>query len=250
MGEGIQWLRRLLEHAGYVAHRWPTTRFDGMGDALTLMGRRGYHPRVIIDCGANVGQWMTLASRVFPDAAWHLIEPQPACVLALRILSAARENVTIHPMAVSSPGTAVVTMLGGGEGTGTGTGNFVALPGETFSDQRVLEATTLDRLLAHRLQPSDRTLLKLDVEQHEIEVLKGAERVLPSIEVVLTEVSIYDVDGRRPTFGDVFEYLGSRGFEFYDVACLSGRRRDQRLRQADVLFARSGSALLADRDWA
>jgi FkbM family methyltransferase len=242
------WLRRRLERFGYVAHRWPVTRFDGMSDALTLLKQRGYQPRVIVDCGANVGQWLTLATRIFPDAASHVVEPQPACLATLRKIAARRDRVMIHPVAVSSPETASVRMLGGGDGTGTG--NFVALPGETGTDQQTVEATTLDELLADSLQPSDRTLLKLDVEQHELEVLKGAARLLPLVEVVLTELSLYDVSGGRPTFKAVFEHLQSRGFEFYDVACLSSRPRDKRLRQADMLFVHRDSALLKDRNWA
>lgn len=246
----VDWLRGQLARYGYVAHRWPTTRFDGMLDALRLLKTRAYEPRVIIDCGANVGQWLTLASGVFPRAAWHVVEPQAACVRRLRDLTAGRTDVTIHPVAVTSPGTPTVRMLGGNDGTGSG--NFVALPGESQPDQQIVEATTLDALFRERLRPDQRILLKLDVEQHEIEVLTGAEDLLRSVvEVILTEVSIYDVNGGvRPTFAEVYEHLRGRGFVFYDVACLSGRPRDQRLRQADVIFARSDSALLQDREWA
>jgi FkbM family methyltransferase len=248
MGHTNDWLRGRLERLGFVAHRWPTTRFNGMAEALTLLKQRDYRPKVIVDCGANVGQWMTQAKAVFPDAEWHLVEPQAACVAQLRSLVAATGRAVIHPFAVTAPGPATLRMLGGGDGTGTG--NFVALADETYSDERTVEATTLDRLLGDRLERSDRTLLKLDVEQHEIEVLEGAAQILRLVEVVLTEVSVYDVTGRRPTFSDVLEYLHRRGFEFYDVACLSSRPRDKRLRQMDVIFIRGDSALLSDRDWA
>jgi FkbM family methyltransferase len=248
MSHTTEWLRGRLERFGFVAHRWPTTRFNGMTDALTLLEQRDYRPGVIIDCGANVGQWMTQARAVYPDAEWHLIEPQPACVEQLRSVTAAIERVTIHPFAATAPGPATVRMLGGGDGTGTG--NFVALADEAYPDEQTAAATTLDRLLGDRLHRSDRALLKLDVEQHEIEVLQGATQVLGAIEVVLTEVSVYDVTGRRPTFTDVLDYLHGRGFDFYDVACLSSRPRDKRLRQMDVIFVRNDSALLSDHDWA
>jgi len=39
-----------------------------MGDALRLMRAAGYAPRVVVDAGANVGEWSTLASAIFPEA--------------------------------------------------------------------------------------------------------------------------------------------------------------------------------------
>ena len=48
-----------------------------MADSLELLRRAGYRPGVVIDCGANTGQWARLASAVFPESEYHLIEPQP-----------------------------------------------------------------------------------------------------------------------------------------------------------------------------
>src|SRR5262245_4062043 len=43
---------------------------------------------------------------------------------------------------------------------------------------------TLDELFSDHIQPSDRTLLKLDIEGHEIEALRGASELLQRVEVV------------------------------------------------------------------
>ena len=243
------WLRARLSGLGYVAHRWPTTRFDGMADALQLLKVRGYSPRVVIDCGANVGQWTTLASSIFDNSEWHLVEPQPACVRELRQIVSANPRVTVHPVALTRGGTTSVRMIGGGH-NGQGTGNFVAMPGESDADAQVFPASTLDDLFSKSLQVTDRAFLKLDLETHELEALHGALRMLPLTEVVLSEVSIFDITGSRPTFGDIFAFLREHGFEFYDVACLSSRPRDKRLRQADVIFVRRDSQLLTDHAWA
>ena len=130
-----------------------------------------------------------------------------------------------------------------------GTGNFVALPGETDIDEQRMPATTLDALLAGQLERTQRPLLKLDVERHEIEVLRGATVVLRSVEVVVSETGVYDVSGNRPIFKDLMAFMNDRGFEFYDVACLSPRPRDKRLRQMDVIFVRADSELVGEREW-
>ena len=83
-------------------------------------------------------------------------------------------------------------------------------------------AATLDALLGDRIAREDRALLKLDLEGHELPALRGARRVLEASEVVVVEVQFFEIDGNgRPCFGDVHAFFRERGFELYDVACLS-----------------------------
>lgn len=242
-------VRRMFEAAGLTLHRWPANRFDGMRDALTLLRRSGYAPKVVIDCGANVGQWSRLALSIFPDAAFHLIEPQPVCGAPLRGLALDQGRVRVHAVAVTEPGISRVRMIGGGD-TGGGTGAWVGLPGEEAIGEVVVPATTLDELLSADVAPGDRSLLKLDLEGYELTALRGAARLLEVVEVVLTEFQFFETNWNgRPTFGGLLRALDERGFELYDFACLSPRTRDQRLRMGDAIFVRRGSALLADEAW-
>jgi len=70
-------VRAILTASGYSVHRWPANRFDGMRDALLLPRSAGYAPRVVIDCGANRGQWTQLAREAFPDSTFLLIGTKP-----------------------------------------------------------------------------------------------------------------------------------------------------------------------------
>jgi FkbM family methyltransferase len=235
--------------AGYSVHRWPTNRFDGMEDALHLLRRAGYNARVVVDCGANKGEWTLLARQVFPGAAFCLIEPQPACAEALTDLAARIPRVSVHRVAVTQPGISQVQMMSGDE-EGGGTGAWVARPGEIGPGAVQCPATTLDAIVAARVTRSDRPLLKLDIEGHELSALAGAADLLEKTEVVLTEVQFYAInDNDRPVFADVLNFLRERGFELYDFACLSQRPRDKRLRMGDAIFARRDSTLLGDRSW-
>ena len=199
-----------------------------MRDALLLLRGAGYAPRVVVDAGANVGEWTRLARSVFSEAAFHLIEPQPACLAALEQLARERAGLVVHPVAVTEPGVMRVRLIGGGDGGGA-TGAWVARLDERAPDEIECPATTLDALLADRLAREDRALLKLDLEGHELTALCGSARMLPLVEVVLTELQLFEInDNQRPVFGDVMSALGERGFELYDIACLSPRPRDRR----------------------
>jgi FkbM family methyltransferase len=242
--------RRAFIAAGFTVHRWPASRFDGMHDALVLLKRAGYEPEIVIDCGANTGQWNRIALSVFPGAAYHLFEPQASCAAALQGLAHRTGRMTLHHAAVTEPGVAEVRMIDGGS-AGGGTGAWVARPGEVAIGESVCRAVTLDECLGGVVTPGQRVLLRLVIEGHEVAVLRGARRVLESVEVVLSEVQFYEIgDNQLPTFIDLLRALDGSGFELYDVACLSARPRDQRLRMGDAVFVRLGSQLLADRGWA
>jgi FkbM family methyltransferase len=237
--------RRIVERAGYVVHRAPAHRFDAMDAALRQLHRSGYRPRVTIDCGANRGQWFGIASSVFAESEFHLIEAQSECWPALDLAAARRGRTQVHRTAVTAPGATSVRMhRGGGE---ISTGAFVMTSAEPFDIDVHAPATTLDALLATHTQPGDRALLKLDIEGHEIEALRGAGALLQRTEVVVSEVRFFDVNASgRPVFGEVMAFLGACGFALFDFASLSSRLRDQRLWLGDAVFVKRGSPLEED----
>ena len=241
-------IRRLLARLGYRLVRADTAnRFDAMALALAGLRRRGFEPGLVIDVGANQGQWSRLARPLFPGARFLLLEPQPACAKALRALTADWPEARFESVAVTEPGIDSVRMIGADAGS---TGAWVAETNDRGEGERQLPATTLDTLLAESVSRSDRALLKIDVERHEASVLRGAGRLLEAVEVVLVEAQLFEVhDNGRPVLTDLLLQLREAGFELYDFATLSGRRRDGRLRMADALAVRRDSPLLADRGW-
>lgn len=244
-------LKGASKRLGYRLTRWrPSNRFQAMEDTLETLRGRGYMPRTVIDGGANKGQWFGLARGIFPKGRFHLIEPQPACRGALEQLAAKFPDVTVHAVALTEPGIKQVTMLGV-DATGS-TGAFVATHDvrQTGAGAHSVPATSLDQLLGPVLRKEDRPLLKLDLEGHELAALRGAERMLSQIEVIITETHIYDPEHLgRATFADCFTHLSARGFVLFDVASLSERSRDARLRQGDFVFVNGWSDLIRDTAW-
>src|SRR5471030_1778098 len=48
----------------------------GWADCFKLLKQNGFHPRTILDVGANHGAWTRSALSFFPDASCILVEPQ------------------------------------------------------------------------------------------------------------------------------------------------------------------------------
>lgn len=229
-------LNELFRHLGYRISRVPASRFDGICDALLLLQSFGYAPRVIVDAGANMGEWTRMAHGIFPGATYHLIEPQPGCHESLRKL-ALEIRGELHEVGVTEPGVTAVHIAGDGLGS---TGAYVCSPTDRKDTIRI-PVDTLDRLVT--VTPADRALVKLDLETHELVALRGAGNLLRNSEVVLTEVSFYHASA--PLFLDVANFLRTQDFELYDFAALSAPISHRRLRSGDAVFIKASSPLLS-----
>jgi FkbM family methyltransferase len=239
------WVKRAAASFGVRFSRsGAANRFQAVDECLRRMKSFGYQPRVVIDGGANLGQFHDLVVPIFPDAHYHLIEPQPSCAGRLRELAARRPGRTeFQNVAITEPGVASLRMTGYGS-----TGAYAAKDGEPAELE--VPATSLDAIFAGRLRAEDRTLLKLDLESHELKALSGARKILPFVEAVVVEVAFYDINRwGRAVFSEVLAFMIDERFELFDIAALGGRPRDQRLRLGDVIFVRGGSFVVADDSW-
>jgi FkbM family methyltransferase len=220
-------------------------RFNAIDDQLLQLKRKGYEPRVVIDGGAHLGSFSLSARKLWPHAAFHLIEPQAACDSHLRSLCDAN-GFELHSYALADTESARQGTVRFTVTETPNTGAQAIFDGVTSEHQLVeVPAVTLDSLLAGKLQKSDRAFLKLDLQGSELAALKGGIAALANIEVILTEVSLW----YSPTALDIMCYLRDMSFEWYDVAALNGRTRDNRLCQGDLVFVRADSNLAADRSW-
>jgi hypothetical protein len=92
-------------------------------------------------------------------------------------------------------------------------------------------------------------LLKLDVQGYELEVLKGAEKSLPKIQVILAEVNLLDIHQNVPLLAQTIAWLNERDWVAYDICGLTRRPLDQALWQADFIFVPRNSPLRSDKRW-
>lgn len=238
-----RWINGLLLPYGYRIARIPANRFDAMSDMLQCLRRFGYEPRIVIDGGANVGQWTRLACSIFPEATFYLIEPQAACRPRLEETATHLRSCRIHAVALTEPGVKTVQMIGA-DGT---TGAWIS--DKATPDSIEVAAVTLDDIIA--VEPGDRALLKLDLENHELAALRGAFHLLQQVEVVITEVSFYrpSASDGGPLFGDILTFLRDCGFDLHDFASLASPIGNGRLRTGDAVFLRRTSPLAQKRYW-
>jgi FkbM family methyltransferase len=96
--------------------------------------------------------------------------------------------------------------------------------------QALAEITTVvkrTKLRTRRLddiaEASDADYLKMDVQGAELDILRGAQRVLASVLVVHTEVAFVPMYRDQPLFADVDAELRRHGFMFHRFMGIAGR---------------------------
>ena len=89
-------------------------------------------------------------------------------------------------------------------------------------------------------------VVKVDVEGGELEVLAGAPDVLGESELVLLEVSLFELVAGAPEFYDVASWMHDHGFAIADLYNGHNRALDGGLAQLDVGFVQQNGRVRTD----
>ena len=95
-------IKQMLQSTPFrVSRQKNPSRFDAMSETLLLIHEE--YPEIdgIIDVGANIGQWFSLAYPIFLNHRYYLIEPQASCWNQLNRLSLKHSNISIHKTGLS-----------------------------------------------------------------------------------------------------------------------------------------------------
>ena len=111
-----------------------------------------------------------------------------------------------------------------------------------------MHSITLDTLLKNK-KFSDPDFLKLDVQGHEMEVLKGAENSLTHVELCMLEISLLNIGDGQPLLKEMVLFMDDKGFQVYDICQLMRRPFEKALFQMDVLFIQKNSGIIAETSW-
>jgi FkbM family methyltransferase len=177
---------------------------------------------LVLDIGANEGDWTAAVLRVFPEAEVIAAEPgsEPRAVLARRF--AGSENVRIDLRAVSDlRGTASfyrtrASVFSSLHRPQPALHELYALPGgpTTLIETVTVETVTLDDLAGDRAV----SVLKLDVQGGELAVLRSGRRVLENTAAVLIEVLFLPHYEGDATFPDLHSAMTEIGFALIDLS--------------------------------
>jgi|APSaa5957512535_1039671.scaffolds.fasta_scaffold38889_1 FkbM family methyltransferase len=221
---------------------------------------------IIFDVGANDGISLLEFSSLWHESVVHCFEPQEECwpLLKDRMISVEEKNnnptehrVLINKIAVGDKSEQNVTFYSHRASSGLSGFNKINVQSmdsislnkirdsenkdkfeqycEEVNNERLVDIVRLDDYMADKgIEHID--LLKIDTQGHEPEVLSGLGEKLADVDVVVTELMLYDYYERSLSFSDIEKYLLPAGFQLYDISHISKNPMNGRTDWVDVIY--------------
>ncbi len=166
---------------------------------------------IAVDVGANKGSYLPWLSRAVPGGQVVAFEPQPELGDYLRKMCAAcaLENVTINVSAVSETNGEMPLFIPGAEDS---PGASLEQAVDRREKCRIVQVpiVSLDRYFEN--EAGRIGAIKIDVEGHELAVLRGAERILQKHAPLL----VFECEGRHLTTAKidaVLDFVRKNGYD-------------------------------------
>jgi FkbM family methyltransferase len=211
-------------------------RRSTMAQFCRHLKRLGYRPGTIIDVGVADGTFDLYTA--FPTALYFLVEPLSEFEPALSWISS-HYNAQYELAAAGAEEEDRVIRSGNSLAEMHGAALEPRRHDGVKEDpgRRRVPVRRLDRLVEERNLPGP-YLLKIDTQGTEIEVVDGAEGILPQVDVVIAEASFFNFRQKpnQPLIDDVLRYMDERGFFPYDFFGGFNRPLDDALGQIDIAF--------------
>lgn len=212
--------RRLMKSAG-LGHGGIVAKSGEMKAAAAALARAGIrtHNPVLFDVGGNIGEWTLAAKQYWPEARVHVFEPSASHLEKLGSALAGLDHVTVNPVALGAqPGEATLYKDADITGLASMTRRDLTHVGLSMELSEAIRVDTLDAYCSsHGIAAID--MLKIDVEGHELDVLKGGVSMLDQrkVAVVQFEFGGCNVD-TRTFFRDFYDFFDARGY----ALCIAG----------------------------
>ena len=197
----------------------------------------------VLDIGANAGQFARLLRRSGFPGRIHSVEPLRSAYERLAAAASRDPGWTTERAAVSAePGTLTMNVSGNSVSSSVLPMldlHATAAPTAQYVGQEEVAATTVDEIVTARDLVPERTLLKIDVQGYEKEVLDGATKTLPAFRGVRTEMSLVPLYEGQALLPEVMSMLAAQGFELWFVEPGFSDPETRRLLQLDGVFFRN-----------
>ena len=225
--------RKLKNNLGVPSLHW----------SLNNLKQIGFCPKNVVDVGAYEGNWTLDFLEVFPNASVLMLEAQQSKENILKNISEKNRNVKYQIGLLSSVENEKLYFYQDETASHVANGN-------NLGNKNVIEilTSTVDKAILNTKMDYP-CFLKLDVQGHEIQVLKGAKKALESAIFCLLEVSFLSLSENEPQALDVIKYMDDQDFQMYDITQFMRRPFDKALYQLDLLFIKKNSEYIKEKRW-
>jgi FkbM family methyltransferase len=198
-------------------------------------------PAMVVDIGANRGQFTLATRHACPAARVLAFEPLPQPAKIFRKLFADNDNVRLFSVAVGlEPGEATIHVSARDDSSSllpiTATQNAL-FPGTAEAGTQTVRVMRLEDCLGS-VELRGPALLKLDVQGFELTALQGCGSLLHAFSWVYAECSFVELYEGQALADEVIAWLRERGLSLCGVFNMAYDKWGKAI-QADFLFERA-----------
>lgn len=235
--------RAALAARGIEIHRTGRGMRHTLPAVLAHYRRLGLAPGTVIDVGVGPGTPDLYAG--LPEATLMLVEPLAEWQDHLDAV--ARTRPTHIALAAAGPQDGEVQIAVHRAPVCSST--LGSRRGDGDQPTRTVAMVRLDDLRARHGLPGP-FVIKVDVEGGELEVLRGATGLLAETELILVEVSLFELVPGAPQLHEVVAWMSAHGFVVGDLYNGHNRLLDDSLAQLDVAFVQADGRFRREHSYA
>jgi FkbM family methyltransferase len=230
-------LKRWLHSLGYEVRRTSAPETIG-SDAFQDMRRLITIERpVVLDVGANIGQSIDLFREYFQNSIIHSFEPGKSAFAALREKYDKATGVYLVNSALGAVPESRTLI----ENIETDMSSILEPSSECWGEvvnRRTIDVLTVDEY-CERSNISGIDILKSDTQGFDLEVLRGANGMLPTVTLIYIELIFGDMYKGLPRLDTVYSFLSEHGFSL--VSFYKMHYRNGLLSWTDALFVNNSA---------
>jgi FkbM family methyltransferase len=209
-----------------------------LANQLTSLLSR-YEIEMVIDVGANVGQYGTLLREIGYLGEIVSYEPVDEAFRELREAASGDDRWEVRQLALGARDEAGVINVASRSDLSSlrvanDYGSRLFREGGAITGEQPVELRRLDSLLAAGELTATGALLKTDTQGWDLDVLAGAQSALGQLRAVQVELAFRPIYERMPEAAETIAYLGERGFEPTGLFPVT-RDPELRLIEADLI---------------
>ena len=197
----------------------------------------------LIDVGANDGTWSRKFLDIYPDSFVLAIEPISMNYQRLIATHSGDDRLIALNLAASAQPETLTLFVNETDTTGVGASayqydNRITNYSSALRSDRV-QAVSLNELFeTYREKFKGRIILKIDVQGHEVSVLRGATTLLKYVDAVHIEVSFFQYTDQKHGLSEIVPLLSAAGLHLGPYQQCIGRAKSRYPFELDMVFVR------------
>lgn len=208
---------------------------------ISGLKQQGLVPKIIIDVGANAGQFAVASAKIFPAAQIYSFEPNPPLAAQLKKNVSNLSNIKVHELALGEREGEIEFHVNSHSHSSSilplAQSHLEAFPDARETSRINVQVSTLDKIFGN-VELDSPTLLKLDVQGYELQVLQGGQQFLKRVDYVLLEASFKSMYQGEPVFMDIEMKMREFGFKFLRPVGFLRSPSTGEFLQMDAIFQR------------